>query len=310
MTDYYEILGVEKNASEPEIKKAYRKLVKTHHPDKGGDPEQFKLIAEAYDVLSDSDKRMNYDSGNTMRMERRMRMGPEIHMTYKLKLEDVFKGKEVKLKYKRNYPCDTCNGKGGTEKICPHCQGHGMVRQIVDLGITRVETMATCGHCGGEGVTLTDHCNTCNGSGVQPKEETVDFVTPPSIEDGTILVHHGGGHAIRNGIPGHLLIKIFVEPHEKYVRSGNDLIYTYQVPYSTLVLGGNVEVETIEGSRIRVPITKLSKVGDRLRLKDKGLKFQDTNSRGSMILELDVKIPEEITDEQKELLEKLQELEN
>lgn len=314
MTDYYEILGVTEEASDAEIKKAYRKLAKANHPDKNPDDKEaesrFKDIAEAYDTLSDPQKRASYNQGGQNLQQMRQRMGPEIHHDYKLTMEDVFNGKDVKLKYKRNYPCDDCNGKGGTEKICSHCNGQGIVSQIVQLGGTRFQTMGPCGHCNGEGVVLKDHCGTCHGSGVQSKEELLEFEIPHGVEEGMMMMHHGGGHSIRGGVPGHLIIKLYIEPHDKYVRSGNDLVYNYKLPYPTMVLGGNIEVDTIEGGKIRVPIAKLSKVGDRLMLKNKGLKFQGTEVRGGMILELDVKIPEDISDEQKNLLEKLQELEN
>lgn len=311
MLDYYKILGIPKDATPKDIKKAYRNLSKQYHPDKNPDDkeaeEKFKQVAQAYETLSDDNKRREYDMGGRVRMRRPLRKGPDIHHKYKITLEDVFNGKEVDLKYKRNYPCNSCNGKGGSESICSSCNGQGMTQQRFNMGGMLFQQAVTCHHCDGEGTTISKRCDTCGGSGVEQKEEQVDFNIPSSVDDGASMIIEGGGHAIRNGIPGHLIIQLNVVPHEKYTRSGHDLVYKYKVPYTTLVLGGNVEVDTIEGGQVRVPIAEFSSVGDKLMLKGKGLKMNTTN-RGGMVLELDVLIPSELTEEQEELLKKLKEI--
>lgn len=338
--DYYEILGLQKGASESEIKKAYRKLAMKHHPDKGGDEEKFKEIAEAYETLSDSEKKANYDrfghagpnmnrGGNPfsggMTMEdlmnefgfggggfnrRREKRGRDIGINVRLTLEEVFEGVTKKFKYNRTAACESCNGEGGRDKeTCPGCHGRGFtVRQThTPMGVMNAQT--TCHLCNGEGHVVKDICGTCNGVGVGHKEEIVTIEIPKGISENETLQYAGMGNAVKGGHPGSLNVKVVIASHKDFVRNGNDLKYTLKLTYPQLVLGDKVEVPTIEGTKIRIDVPKYSKIGDNLRISGKGLTRVNDNNRGNMIIILDIEMPTNIEGEELELIEKLKNLE-
>lgn len=339
--DYYEVLGLKKGATDSEIKKAYRKLVMKHHPDKGGDEEKFKEIAEAYETLSNVEKKANYDiyghAGRNMHHGRhpgggfsggmtmedlmnefgfgagfnrqREKRGHDISFNIKITLEDVFNGANKKFKYNRKAACTTCNGEGGSGKTtCHGCGGRGFqVRQVrTPMGIMNTQTQ--CQVCLGEGEVLTDTCGTCNGRGVDTKEEMVSVEIPRGITEQNTLQYAGMGNAIKGGMPGSLFIKISLLSHEHFVRDGNDLKYNLKLTYPQLVLGDKVEIPTIEGNKIRVTVPKYSNIGDNLRISEKGLYLMNTENRGSMIIILDIKMPTNIEGEELKLVEGLKKI--
>lgn len=330
--DYYKLLGLKKDATESEIKKAYRKLALTHHPDKGGDENKFKEIAEAYEVLSNPDKKSNYDKyGHNgvkqgsrawgMSMEdfmsefghrnynRSKKRGSDMQINIKITLEDVYRGVNKSFKYKRTAPCNPCNGEGGTGKqTCSNCGGRGVVihQMVTNIGVINSQT--TCNVCSGTGSTYKDVCNSCNGSGVEIKEEIVNVEIPAGIHDGSTLQYNGMGNAIKGGIPGSLFIVVHILPHKDFIREGNDLKYNLKLKYHQLVLGDKVEIPTINGSKIRIDIPKYSKTGDNLRIIKKGLTPMNSETPGNMIAVLDIEIPSELNNEELELIEKLKNL--
>lgn len=332
--DYYEILEIDKNASDSEIKKSYRKLSKKHHPDVGGSEDKFKEIAEAYEILSDSEKKSNYDryghAGNKMHMGgnpfeggfnmndfmnnfhggvRRQKRGSDISFNIKITLKDVFHGVTKKFKYKRTSACDNCNGEGGTDKqVCDSCNGRGfnVVLQTTPMGNFRAQQK--CQRCQGDGRVIKNICKTCNGNGVSYKEETVSVELPRGISENETLQYTGMGNAIKGGLPGSLFIRVSIINHNDFERSGNDLKYNLKLNYSQLVLGDKVKVPTIDGSDIMIDIPKYSDVGDNLRVAKKGLYKMNSDERGNMIIILDIDIPKNIEGEELELIEKLKKL--
>ena len=338
--DYYEILGLKKGATDKEIKKAYRKLAMEHHPDKGGDENLFKEISEANETLSDKVKKDNYDKyGHTkqrpmqggVNMEdmmnhfgggmggnpfggnpfggHREKRGQDIIFNMKITLEEVFNGATKQFKYKRKAACVSCNGAGGTDKqVCGTCDGRGFVitQQMTPMG--NFQTQRTCPTCQGEGNVVKKVCNSCKGVGVGNKEELITVNIPKGITEQETLQYSGMGNAIKGGTPGSLLIKINIASHEDFVISGNDLKYQLKLSYPQLVMGDKVEVPTIEGGKIRVTIPEYSKIGDNLRIINKGLNNIRNNFRGAMIIILDIEMPTNIEGEELELIKKLKKI--
>ena len=335
--DYYEILEVEKTASESEIKKSYRKLSKKHHPDVGGNEDKFKEIAEAYETLSDTQKKTNYDkyghAGKNMgggnpfdngfnmsdfmnnfnggQGRGRQKRGSDISFNIKITLEEVFNGITKKFKYNRTSACKDCNGEGGTDKeVCGTCNGRGfnIVQQVTPMG--NFQAQQICSRCQGEGRVVKNVCKTCNGAGVSYKEETVSVELPRGISENERLKYTGMGNAVKGGIPGSLIIKVSLLKHNNFEINGNDLKYNLKLSYPQLILGDKVKVPTIEGGEIMVDIPKYSNPGDNLRINKKGLYKLNTDIRGNMIIVLDIEIPNNIEGEELELIKKLKKLKN
>lgn len=329
--DYYEILGINKNSTQEEIKKAYRKLAMTHHPDKGGDDELFKEITEAYEVLSDNDKRHKYDlyghqqptgRGGYDPMEdflRRAGMGgftrqsqakgPDMNLVINLTLEEIYTGTVKKYKYQRNDTCKTCSGKGGTGvKVCNTCQGSGVIMDVIRTPFGEIRNATTCHVCSGEGSSYETMCNDCGGTGVKSIDDSLEITIPAGVVDGMRMVMQGKGHAAKKAVAGNLVITIVELSHDKFVRINDDLKMTVKVTYPQLILGDKVEVPTIEGSKIKVVVPEFTKVGTTLRVPNKGLKNINTNLRGDMLIDIDLAVPKEISDEEKELIIELKKL--
>ena len=333
--DYYNILEIEKNASEGEIKKAYRKLSKKYHPDiNTSNPQaedKFKEIAEAYDILSTKEKKQNYDTygsadgksfssggmnmndifdsffggGNPFNRGNRRnqrKKGSDIRVSIKLNIYDIFSGIEKKIKYKKNETCSTCKGTGGKSTMCNKCGGRGILTQLQNTPFGRLQNTIQCPSCGGEGHILVNRCIICNGMGINKKEEILEFIIPQGIMDGEILVINAKGNGIKNGINGDLLINIIEIPHSRFKRNGIDIHQRLNLTYKDLVLGAPIEVETLNG-KIRINIKEGTPVGHILRVPSKGLKRD--NRIGDMLVEIWVEIPKEIKKEERSIIEQL-----
>ena len=327
--DYYEILEVDRNASKEDIKKSYRKLSKKYHPDLNpNDPEcenRFKEIANAYSVLSDDEKKSNYDrfgdengqqgnpfggmgfddifssffngGGNGFNRNPQRNRGSDVRIKIELSLEEVFSGTSKKLKYKRNETCGGCGGKGGEGTKCNRCNGNGflVIQQNTPFGVMR--NRIPCDVCAGQKIKITKQCNTCNGNGVNVKEHIVDIEIPKGIMDGEMMRFIGSGNSIKNGTYGDLLIQFVEKSHNIFIRRGLDLHQKLSLNYKDLVLGNdNVEVVTIDG-KIRFKVRKGTQIGTMLRVPNKGI-IRD-NNRGDMILEIWLDIPTNLTEEEK-----------
>ena len=336
--DYYTILGVGKNDTDDTIKKAYRKLSKKFHPDiNQSNPhaeDQFKEVAEAYEVLSDKEKKYNYDrygssdginnhsSGNSNfnmddifnnffggnnpfnnRQNRKgINKGSNIKINIKITLEEVLVGVEKKIKYRKHDKCIRCKGTGGKSMGCNKCNGRGIMAQIQSTPFGRIQNTITCPHCRGEGSILINPCLGCEGKGSKIKEETLECVIPPGIMDGEILVIEKNGNFIKNGINGDLLINIIEVPHHQFKRNGIDIHQRLNLKYKDLVLGSPIEVETLNG-KIRINIKAGTQVGHILRVPSKGLKRE--NHIGDMLVEIWVEIPTNIKNKEKTIIDQL-----
>jgi molecular chaperone DnaJ len=329
--DYYEILEVDKSASSDEIKKQFRKLSKVHHPDKGGDAEKFKELNEAYEVLSDKDKREKYNKyghdapqqqgggfdGMAEFMRRngfnvngsRLSRGSDISLTIKLTLEEMFNGVDKKFKYKRKDACSSCNNKGGTgQKKCTTCKGSGMVFEVIQTPIGYMKNGTTCHACNGEGSTFETMCLTCGGNGVVSAEEMLDLNIPAGIADGMQFLMQGKGSSTKNGVPGDLVITIVEIKHDIFIRVGNDLKVKIPVEYHQLILGDKIDIVTIDGGKIRATINPFTKVNDVLRIPSKGMKVLNGNNRGDLLIEIDLVVDNKISSEELEIINQLKKL--
>jgi len=320
--DYYEVLGVSKGVSANELKKAYRKLAKELHPDKNGGSKEaedkFKEVSEAYEILSDNDKRANYDrfGHNSGRQQasrphfhqQQERFGENMQLVVKLTLEEVHSGLKKKYKYNRMDTCKPCSGHGGHGKRdCGTCGGSGMVMQTLNTPMGMFTQVMPCTMCDGIGLSYETKCDICNGSGVKTNEEVIEVDIPSGVIEGMSFVMKGKGHAVKAGSSGDLIIRIMEYPHKTFQRSGNDLKMTLKLSYPELILGGKVDLETIEGTKIRISIPEYSDVGTDLRLQQKGLSIFGNDKRGDLLVTLGVDIPKDLDDDTKALVIELKE---
>jgi molecular chaperone DnaJ len=317
--DYYKILGVSKDASADDIKKAYKKKAKEYHPDVNKDnpdaEERFKEVAEAYETLSDEVKRKNYDNPRQSRSifdfdshRQSIPKGESITLLVKLTLEEMHTGIEKKLEYHRIIGCKDCNGKGGSEmEDCSICNGIGRTQTVIKTPFGEFRQIEDCVSCMGTGTQIKNACKTCKGSGVDSNTQDINLNIPKGVYDNMVTIIKGGGHAIRGGIDGDLYIKILEIPHSTFVREGDNLKMYLQISYSQLILGDKIEITTIDKTKIRVTIPKLSGIDDVLRVPKKGMNKFNNPERGDILIHLDLVRPKEIDSETEELLLKLKE---
>jgi len=345
--DYYEILGIDKNADAAAIKKAYRKKAIEYHPDKNeGDAsaeEKFKLAAEAYEVLSDPDKKARYDQyghaafdgaggfgggGHHMNMDdifsqfgdvfggafggggfgggpRRVK-GTSLRIKVKLTLEDIANGVEKKVKVKRKI-----KAAGVTFKSCTTCNGTGQVTKIANTILGRMQTSAPCHVCGGSGQILDSKPNGADAQGMVFEEETVSIKIPAGVVDGMQLkVSNKGNEAPgSNSISGDLIVVIEEIEHEKLKREGENLHYDLYISFAEAALGGSKEIDAVNG-RVRIKLEEGIQSGKILRLKGKGLPSVNSYGTGDLLIHINVWTPKKLNQEQKEFFEKMLNEEN
>ncbi len=337
--DYYNLLGVSKNATQEEIKKAYRKLAKELHPDRNPDKaaeERLKSINEAYDVLSDPEKRANYDRYGTADFEginmdgfgsifdqifrgfgfggmdrgfsqRGPPQGESLRLRIPLTFEEAFFGVEKEVAIRRKVSCNTCSGSGaepGTSPVrCRTCGGRGQVVRTMG-GFMQVSQ--TCPTCHGMGQSIETPCKQCNGAGLETTREELKFPLPPGIEDGMMQRIRGGGNAgPRGGSPGDLIILFEVAEHDQFIRKGLHVFLETDIPFSVAVLGGEIEVPTMWGSS-KLKVKKGTKGGTVLRMKDKGVHTND-GRKGDQLVRVEIHIPEKPSKDQQKFLEQMSE---
>ena len=205
--------------------------------------------------------------------------------------------------------CDVCSGHGGLDmKTCSTCGGSGMVVEVFNTPMGQIRHGHTCPLCQGDGEVYDNICVECKGNGTKTVEEIIDVEVPHGIQEGMTFVMADKGNYVKRGVNGDLLINIMELPHKYFVRNGNNLKLDLKLSYPQLVLGDKVEINTIEGGKIRVKVPEHSKTGTNLRVGNKGLKAFNSEDRGELIIILDVIIPTKISDEEKELIEKLKEI--
>lgn len=333
--DPYKALGVQKNSSQDEIQKAYRKLAKTYHPDKNpNNPEsetKFKEVAEAYEILGDPEKKSQYDTygfvGNQRNMggrpfnsvfddlfsglfrdRRQVQKGQDLIVECHVKFDDVLNGGMKEIPYAQALRCGTCNGLGGKEDKCPHCDGSG-TRTIFGSAMT---VRTTCAGCNGTGRVLVQNCPDCRSGFNNSVEKSLSFEIRKGVEDGMRFVYQGQGNPSPNptGIPGDLCVIIRLQPHQFFGRlRGGDIICKVPVSYTQLVLGGEIEVPTLE-SRTVIEIPAKSSPNRKFRLRGLGLPASlNSNVRGDQFVEVELQMPKNISPRYKELLEDLSNLE-
>lgn len=360
--DYYEVLGIDKNASEDEIKKAYRKLAIKYHPDRNPGSkeaeEKFKEAAEAYDVLHDPQKRQQYDqfgfnapgaggyggfgetggfsmddifsmfgdvfgghgggfrgfggfSGESNRQHPQYR-GSDLRLKVKLSLQEIATGVTKKFKVKKDVTCTHCHGSGAENgsgsETCPTCHGSGVVVKTVRTMLGMMQTQTECPTCHGEGTVIKDKCRLCHGTGVVKGEEIVEIKIPAGVAEGMVVNVPGKGNAgQRNGISGNIQVYIEEEENDTFIRDGQDVIYNLLLDFPTAALGGEVEIPTLEGTRVRIKIDAGTQPGKALRLRGKGLPAVQGygSGRGDLVVHVSVFVPKRLTLEEKNLLENL-----
>jgi molecular chaperone DnaJ len=341
--DYYETLGVKRDASQDDLKKAFRHLARKYHPDlnKGSKEaeEKFKEINEAYQVLSDPQKKAEYDQvghaafrpGDTSGYRTpsyddlfrdfglgdifdafsvgsgraRSRAGADLRYEIEVSLTDAFYGTKNTVEVPHNYECGTCHGSGaqpGFIKDCPTCKGTGEIRRVQRSGHQQVMNIAQCPECGGRGKIIGKPCETCHGRGTIRRTRRIEVSIPAGVEDGQFLRIAGEGEPGENhGPPGDLYAVVHIKKHPVFKRQGADLYSTAVVGLATALLGGEIKVPTITGSAT-LKIPRGSQSHTLFRLREQGMPYLNSSGRGDLLVKVIVKIPEKLTKKQDELM--------
>ena len=334
--DYYEVLGVKRDASDEDIKKAYRKLAMKHPPDRNPDnpkaEEHFKEAKEAYEVLSDAKKRPAYDSyghagvdagagaagaggfadafgdifgdifGGNRQGRSNVFRGADLRYNLEITLEQAAHGFETKIRIPTMTPCETCKGSGakpGTQPVtCTTCNGQGQVRMT--QGFFSIQQ--TCSRCHGTGKMIPTPCATCGGSGRVKQQKTLAVKIPPGVDEGDRVRLTGEGEPGVNGGPsGDLYVQVHIKAHPVFQRDHDDLHCEMPVSFATAALGGDVDIPTLDGSaRIKVPSETQS--GKTFRLRGKGIKGVRSHAPGDLFCQVVVETPVNLNERQRELL--------
>lgn len=331
--NYYETLGVEKTATQEEIKKAYRKLSLQYHPDKtGGDKdaeEKFKEIAEAYEILSKPDKRQEYDSGGGRYGEtaqdmhdafreaffnqhvRRSTMGASIEVYVALTLEEIYSGANKKISFDKWCKCKGCNGTGAKDiksiKKCASCSGSGKDR--IKFGAFR-DMETRCKHCNGVGHFVTEHCSACSGSKLTLEKSEIEVAFPSGVYDGWTRDVPGRGHDSphENGVPGFLIFIVQEVKHEHFERHGDDLVYQLELSFIDALFGVKVAIPTLDGN-VAFDVPEKTPVGKVFKVEGKGMPGRG-GRKGSIMAVVNIVLPEQLSKEDEENLESLRKSNN
>lgn len=345
--DYYEVLGLKKGASENDIKRAYKRLASKHHPDKNQGSkeaeEKFKEINEAYEVLGDDQKRAAYDQyghaafeqgggaggfgggfggadfgdmfgdifgdifGGGGRARQRVVRGEDLRYDLEITLEEAVKGITKDIQINTLAHCDSCGGsgseKGSKVETCPHCHGSGRIRRQQGFFVSE----SICPTCHGSGKKIEKPCRSCHGEGRVHKKENLSVKIPAGVDTGNQLRLAGKGAAGENGAPaGDLYVVIHVREHNIFERDGNNLYCEVPISFATAALGGEIEVPTLDG-RVKLKIPAETQTGKLFRMRGKGVASTRSGYAGDLICRIVVETPVNLTSEQKELLQKLEE---
>ena len=351
--DYYEVLGVNKSASPDQIKQAYRKLAIKHHPDKNkGDKaaeEKFKEASEAYHVLSDKERKQNYDSfghaafdgtggrggfenfdfstsfsdifedffsdfggGGRRRTGRSSNFrGSDLRYDISISLEEAYSGKKQDIRFSTSEKCNTCKGKGSEPGSNPQSCSMcgGNGRVRSNQGFFTIQQ--TCPQCSGYGEEITNPCKKCGGIGKNQTYKNLSVTIPKGVDDGTRIRLSGKGEAgTKGGANGDLYLFVNTKSHNIFKRSEDNLFYEFPISIADAALGTSLEVPTIDGGKAKVKIPAGTQSGKQFRLKGKGMPIMRGNNYGDLYIQINTEVPVSLNSEQKELLEKFRELEN
>jgi|TARA_B110000438_G_scaffold75141_1_gene75269 molecular chaperone DnaJ len=349
--DFYEVLGVNKSSSPETIKQAYRKLAVKYHPDKNkGDKaseEKFKEASEAYHILSNQERKQNYDNfghaafeggggnsghgnfdfsnsfsdifedffsdfgGGGGRKNSSNLRGADLRYDLTIDLEDAYLGKKENISFSSSEKCGACKGQGSnpgsSPSACSTCGGHGKVRS--NQGFFTVQQ--TCPQCAGSGEEITDPCKDCRGSGKKQTNKNLSVTIPKGVDDGTRIRISGKGEAgTKNGGNGDLYLFINIKNHLIFKRSEENLFYEFPISITDATLGTTLEVPTIDGKKAKIKIPAGTQSGKQFRLKSKGMPIIRSTGLGDLYIQIITEVPTSLTSEQKELLEKFRKLEN
>ena len=338
--DYYKILGINENSKEDVIKKAYRKLAVKYHPDKNqGDPtseEKFKEISEAYDILGDSKKRTKYDHERKMKnffgggfsghqpfsgfhgfggggftgFQNQPREGSSLTITLKAGLNEILNGIKKKIKIKRDIKCYPCQGTGSegasSYQSCGICGGAGFLNVEKSRGYVVMNTIESCSECSGTGRVILESCIDCMGKGVTPKDDIIDINIPAGVHDGMkFVIENKGNEARDGGRTGDLFVKIKEIKDHGFIRRGINLTSEVDITFLDAVLGSKILVELPTGEMVRATIDPGTSPGTILRFSGKGIPNIGYGDIGDFLVEVGIKIPKEISEADKNLLESL-----
>ncbi len=341
--DYYDVLGVSTNASDAEIKKAFRRLAMKYHPDRNPDnseaEDKFKEAKEANDILSDQQKRAAYDQfghagvstsaggpsaqGNSgfgdifdsvfgdifgaQGRGQRVQSGANLRYDLEMSLEDAIAGTAIKIRVPRLVTCNACSGSGakrGSSPVqCTNCNGAGQVR--MQQGFFSVQQ--TCPKCRGQGKVISDPCNTCRGQGRTRDSRTISVKVPPGVDTGDRIRLSGEGEAGEFGAPsGDLYVHVIVRKHEIFTREGPDIFCEIPISFAAAALGREIEIPTLDGKvKLRIPAETQS--GNLFRLRGKGVRSVRSSARGDLLCRVVVETPVNLNRKQKDVLEQFEE---
>lgn len=326
MRDYYEILGLQRDSTPEQIKKAYRARAKKHHPDTNlGDSSaeaRFKEVAEAYETLSDAGKRSRYDlmrsgAGAGFQIDisdlftafsnhiNPRRRGANIEVSVEVSMKEVLRGANRSLDIASTAPCSACRGTGAADaeqpRSCNCCGGYGKMESPSVLG----RRITECPACKGSGKQSGRGCTLCTGIGSVPSRKTLNVSIPPGVRHGTVVRMRGHGAPGRgNGPPGDLHVRVFIRPHPLFSRQGDDLCQNAVVSFATVALGGKIDVPTLDGELV-LTIPPGTQPGQVFRITGKGISRLRASGRGDMLVRTSVAIPTDLTDEQRDIIRRL-----
>jgi len=338
--DYYEVLGVNRDAAEDDIKKAYRKLAMKHHPDRNPDSKEaedkFKEAKQAYEILSDGSKRAQYDQFGHAGMDgagggqgfgnfadafsdifgdifgsgggrhTNVYRGADLRYNLEISLEDAARGTETKIRIPTMEVCETCKGSGakpGTQATtCSMCGGHGQVR--MQQGFFSIQQ--TCPTCHGSGKTIADPCTACHGAGRVKQHKTLSVKIPAGVDEGDRIRLSGEGeHGINGGPPGDLYVMIQIKEHPVFKRDHDDLHCEMPVSFTTAALGGDIDIPTLDG-HAKIKVAEETQTGKVFRLRGKGIKGVRSQQYGDLYCHVVVETPVNLNVRQKALLRELE----
>jgi molecular chaperone DnaJ len=349
--DFYDVLGVGKNANPEELKSAYRKLAVKHHPDKNpgnkAAEDKFKEASEAYRILSDQEKKQNYDNfghaafeggggrqgggfggadfsdifedffgdfgggGSSRGRRSASNRGSDLRYDLSITLEEAYEGKKQDIKFSTTEKCNTCKGNGSKPGFspdrCTTCGGNGKVRS--NQGFFTVQQ--TCPQCAGSGEEITNPCKDCSGQGNTQASKKISVTIPRGVDDGTRIRLAGKGEAgTKGGATGDLYLFVNVHSHDLFKRSDENLFFEFPISIADAALGTTIEIPTIDGGKAKIKIPDGTQSGKQFRLKGKGMPYMRGSGNGDLYVQVNTEVPISLNKAQKELLEKFREIEN